>query len=52
LTKLIEGKHPWRSEFDVGRKDSLGPLDQEERGLPSRLGCTGTDGPEDKLEIV
>jgi hypothetical protein len=52
LTKLIEGKHPWRSEFDVGRKDSLGPIDQEERGLPSRLGCTGTDGPEDKLEIV
>jgi hypothetical protein len=21
LIKLIEGKHPWQSELDVGRKD-------------------------------
>jgi hypothetical protein len=27
LTKLIEGEHPWRSELDVGRKDSLRPID-------------------------
>jgi hypothetical protein len=52
LTKLIEGEYPWRSEFDVGRKDSLGPIDQEERGLLGQLGCNGTDGPEDRFEIV
>jgi hypothetical protein len=45
LKKLIEGEHPWRSELDVGRKDSLRPIDQEERGLPGRLGCTDTDRP-------
>jgi hypothetical protein len=45
LTQLIEGEHPWRSELDIGWKESLHPIDQEERSLPSRLGCTGTDGP-------
>jgi hypothetical protein len=45
LMKLIEGEHPWRSELEVGRKDSLRPIDQEERSLPGWLGCTGTDGP-------
>jgi hypothetical protein len=27
LMKLIEGEHPWHSELDVGRKDSLRPID-------------------------
>jgi hypothetical protein len=45
LTKLIGGEHPWQSELDIGRKDNLYPIDQEERGLPGRLGCTGTDRP-------
>jgi hypothetical protein len=52
ITKLIEGEHPWRSELDVGRKNSLRPIDQEERGLPGWIGCTGAERPEDRLEIV
>jgi hypothetical protein len=27
LTQLIEGEHPWRSELDIGLKDSLRPID-------------------------
>jgi hypothetical protein len=41
LMKLIEGEHPWRLKLDVGRKDRFCPVDQEERGLPSRLGGVG-----------
>jgi hypothetical protein len=41
LTQIIEGEYPWRSKLDVGRKDSLRPIDQEEWSLPGRLGCTG-----------
>jgi hypothetical protein len=52
LTKLIEGVHPWRSELDVGRKDSFRRVDQEERGLPGWLGCTSADRPDDRLKIV
>jgi hypothetical protein len=52
LMKLIEGKHPWRSELDVSGKDCLRPIDQEERGLPCGFGGAGVDGPEDELEIV
>jgi hypothetical protein len=45
LTQLIEGEYPWRSEFDVGRKNNLRPIDQEEWILPGWLGCAGTNGP-------
>jgi hypothetical protein len=45
LTQLVEGEHPWRSKLDVGRKDNLHPIDQEEWSLPGRLGCSGTNGP-------
>jgi hypothetical protein len=38
LTQLVEGKHSWRSELDVGGKNSLRPMDQEEWSLPGRLG--------------
>jgi hypothetical protein len=27
LTQLVEGEHPWRSELDVGGKNSLRPID-------------------------
>jgi hypothetical protein len=52
LMKLIEGKHPWRSELDVGRKDCFRPIDKEERGLPSGLCGAGADRPENGLEVV
>jgi hypothetical protein len=52
LTKLIEGKQPWRPKLDVGRKDCYRPIDQEERGLPSRFGGVGADKLEDRLEVV
>jgi hypothetical protein len=52
LTKLIEGKHPWRPELDVSRKDRFRSIDQEERGLPSRFGGVGADKLEDRLEVV
>jgi hypothetical protein len=45
LTQLIEGDYPWQPELDIGRKDSLRPIEQEEWILPGRLGCTGTNGP-------
>jgi hypothetical protein len=32
--------------------DSLRPIDQEERGLPSGLGGGSTNGPQDGLEVV
>jgi hypothetical protein len=52
LMYLIEGEHPWRPELDVDGKDSLHPIDQEERSLPSGLGGGGTNGPQDGLEVV
>jgi hypothetical protein len=45
LTQLVEGEYSWRSELDVGGKNSLRPIDQEEWSFPSRLGCIGTNGP-------
>jgi hypothetical protein len=27
LTKLVEGKHPWRPELDVDRKGRFCPID-------------------------
>jgi hypothetical protein len=52
LMYLVEGEHPWRPELDVGWKDSLRNVDQEERSLPDGLGGGGTDGPQDGLEVV
>jgi hypothetical protein len=52
LTQLVKGEYPWRSELDVGGKNNLRPIDQEEWSLPSRLGCDGTNGPQDGLEVV
>jgi hypothetical protein len=37
LMYLVEGEHPWRPKLDIGGKDSLHPVDQEERSLPSGL---------------
>jgi hypothetical protein len=52
LMQLIEGEYPWRSKLDIGGKNSLCPINQEEWSLPGRLGCTGTNGPHDGLEVV
>jgi hypothetical protein len=37
LMQLVEGEHPWRSELDVGGKNNLHPIDQEEWSLPVGL---------------
>jgi hypothetical protein len=52
LTQLVEGEHPWRSELDIGGKNNLRPIDQEEWSLPGRLGCASMNGPQDGLEVV
>jgi hypothetical protein len=52
LMYLIEGEHPWRPELDISGKDSLRPVDQEERSLPSGLGGGSMNGPQDGLEVV
>jgi hypothetical protein len=52
LVNFVEGEHSWRPELDVSGKNSLRPIDQEERGLSSGL-CGGSpDGLQDGLEVV
>jgi hypothetical protein len=50
--KLIEGKHLWRPELDISRKDCFRSIDQEERGLPNGFGGVDADGPENRLEVA
>src|SRR3954467_9234133 len=38
--------------FDLVREDCFGSIDQEERGLPSRLARGCADGPQHGLELV
>jgi hypothetical protein len=45
LMYLIEGEHSWRLELDVGGKNSLHPIDLEERSLPGGLGGGSPNGP-------
>jgi hypothetical protein len=45
LMYLVEGEHSWRPELDVGGKNSLCPIDQEERSLPGGLGGGSSNGP-------
>jgi hypothetical protein len=52
LANLVEGEHSWRPELDVGGKNILRPIDQEERSLPSGLGGRSPNGPQDGLEVV
>jgi hypothetical protein len=52
LANLIEGEHSWRPELDVGGKNSLRPIDQEERSLSGGFGGGSPDGPQDGLEVV
>jgi hypothetical protein len=52
LANLVEGKHYWRPELDIGGKHSLSPIDQEKRSLPGGLGGSSLDGPQDGLEVV
>jgi hypothetical protein len=52
LANLVEGEHSWRPKLDVGGKDILRPIDQEERSLPGGLGGGNPDGPQDGLEVI
>jgi hypothetical protein len=52
LANFIEGEHSWRPKFDISVKNSLCPIDQEERGLSSGFGGGSPDGPQDGLEVV
>jgi hypothetical protein len=52
LMYLVEGEHSWRPELDIGGKNSLYPIDQEERSLPGGLGGGSPNGPQDGLEVV
>jgi hypothetical protein len=52
LANFVKGEHPWRPKLDVGGKNSLRPIDQEERGLSSGIGGGSPDGPQDALEVV
>jgi hypothetical protein len=37
LTQLVEGENSWRSKLDVGGKNSLRPIDQENGVSPVGL---------------
>jgi hypothetical protein len=52
MANFVEGEHSWRPEFDVSGKNSLRPIDQEEKGLSSGFGGGSPDGPQDGLEVV
>jgi hypothetical protein len=52
LANFVEGEHSWQPELDVGGKNSLRPLDQEERSLSGGFGGGSPDGPQDGLEVV
>jgi hypothetical protein len=52
LANFVEGENSWRPKLDVGGKNNLRPIDQEERGLSSGF-CGGSPGgPQDGLEVV
>jgi hypothetical protein len=52
LMYLVEGENSWRPKLNVGGKNSLRPIDQEERSLPGGLGGCSPNGPQDGLEVV
>jgi hypothetical protein len=45
LMHLVEGKKSWRPKLDIGGKNSLHPIDQEERSFSSGLGGRSLNGP-------
>jgi hypothetical protein len=52
LANFVEGEHSWQPELDIGGKNSLRRIDQEERGLSSGFGGGSPDGPQDELDVV
>ena len=52
LLCLIERQDPRGATSDLVRKDRFGSVDQEERGLSSRLGRGCADGPQHGLKLV
>src|SRR3954469_25736184 len=52
LLRLVERQDPCGATPDLVRKDCFGSIDQEERGLPGRLGRGCADGPQHGLELV
>ena len=45
LLRFVERQDPHGPTSDLVREDRFGSIDQEERGLSSRLGCGRADGP-------
>ena len=52
LQRLIERQDPRGSTSDLMREDRFGSVNQEEGGLPSRLGRGCADGPQHGLKLV
>jgi hypothetical protein len=52
LANFVKGEHSWRPKLDVGGKNSLRPIDQEEMGLSSGFGGGSPDESQDGLEVV
>ena len=52
LLRLIKRQDPCGAMLDLVREDCFCSIDQEERGLSSRLGRGGADGPQYRLELV
>src|SRR3954466_4255061 len=52
LLRLIERQDPRGAMSDLVREDCFGSIDQEERGLPTRLGRGCADGPQYRMELV
>ena len=52
LLRLVEHQDPCGTMPDLVREDGLSPVDEEERGLASRLGRGCADGPQHGLKLV
>src|SRR3954462_1691042 len=52
LLRLVERQDPCGATSDLVREDCFGSVDQEERGLSSRLSCGCADGPQHGLKLI
>ena len=52
LLRLVERQDPCGATSDLVREDRFSSVDQEERGLSSRLGRGCADGPQYGLKLI